>query len=321
VRNDFRQVTFLNLESRKKKTMAIVPLLVSPNALACLLLLSTLHQTAKTAALILYDDGSVHSITESINDSINLRSSSSLIFDDDSRHVIRAPKGSESAVRLYMSSLLNMTSGEIIGGELEDVGDHSNGDDNLSGAGVIVGSASRAEFNNGATVRGGSHASDIVTSDSQVQIAESATNLQSGKGGDALIGLYFGSSIIIKGGIFIGGRGISINGHSLHVAYDAQAQVYGGSFEGSFLARDRGAIVVHGCLSRVGNRLVGHFENGDEVDLQLVEENGGQVVVEAPKHFEACSKYNKRSSDGVRGETFRVLTMVGVMGGLLLSCF
>ena len=187
-----------------------------------------------------------------------------------------------------------MTNGEIIGGDIDGV-DSVKEEDTLIGAGVVVGSASRAEFHEGATVRGGSHVGGLITSDGEISSYEQETNLQSGKGGDALVGLYFSSTITIRGGNFIGGRGSSSNGHSLHVAYEAQANVYGGSFQGSFLARDRGVIVVHGCVSRVGNRLVGHLDNGDSVDIQFVEE-GGQVIIQAPSFAQACSKYHRTSS-------------------------
>jgi hypothetical protein len=247
--------------------------------------------TTKTSALILYDDGSSHSITESINDAVNLRSGSTLLFSGED-YSIRAPQGSESAVRLYMSSTLNMTSGEIIGGDLEGGNTAPVEKDTLIGVGVIVGSASVADFHSGATVRGGSHVGELVTLvDGQV-----SKEVQSGKGGDALVGLYFSSTITIHGGNFIGGRGILNYGHSLHVAYEAVANVYGGSFQGSFLARDRGVIIVHGCLSRVGNRLVGHLDSGDSIDVELVEENGGQVVVQIPKFAQTCERYRRRSS-------------------------
>eukprot|EP00956_Cyclotella_meneghiniana_P002887 scaffold3416_cov76-Cyclotella_meneghiniana.AAC.6 len=304
-------------------------------SLTNLLLLSLLQLTTKSNALVLYDDGSSHSVTDNINDAVNLRSSSALDFSGD-HHTIRAPKGSESAVRLYMSSTLNMTTGEIIGGDLDD--DNSDGSSSsveekhsLVGAGVIVGSASIAEFHKGATVRGGSHVSvgdELIASDGRIPyvVEEVTTDLQSNsKGGDSLIGLYFGSSIIIHGGNFIAGRGSSSYGHSLHLAYEAQANVYGGSFQGSFLARDRGVIVVHGCLSRVGNRLVGHLENGDSVDLELVEQNGGKVVVETPKFDETgttiwgCNRYHRTSSGGKIG----VGTFVGTASiiGLLSYYF
>ena len=203
-------------------------------------------------------------------------------------------------MRLYMSSSLNMTNGEIIGGDIDD-DSHADGKDTWIGAGVVVGSASQAEFHEGATVRGGSHVGKLMTADGQLTSFEQETNnLQSGKGGDALVGLYFSSTITIRGGNFIGGRGSSSYGHSLHVAYEAQANVYGGSFQGSFLARDRGVIVVHGCVSRVGNRLVGHLDNGDSVDIELVEE-GGKVIVQEPKFAQACSKYHRTSSSGKIG--------------------
>ena len=273
-------------------------------------------------AVVLYDDGSLHFINESINDTVNLRSSSSLIFSDDSHVVIRAPTGSESAVRLYMSSSLNMTTGEIFGGDLEGEVDESIGKDNLGGVGVIVGSASRAEFRDGATVRGGNHAAESLEMTANIGASGSSIYFHSRKGGDAVVGLYFGSLITIKGGNFIGGRGTSMDGHSLHVAYEAHAQVYGGSFEGSFLARERGAIVVYGCLSRVGNRLVGHLEKGDQVDLQIVEETGGEVIVEAPKYIETCSEYNKKSSgERIVFGAFAVLHALLVFLGLLLSYF
>jgi hypothetical protein len=194
-----------------------------------------------------------------------------------------------------MSSSINMTSGEIIGGDLDE-GIIADDETIIAGAGVVVGSASQAEFHESATVRGGSHVGATLTSDVSINHFDNVTNFQSGKGGDALVGLYFSSTITIHGGNFIGGKGSSSYGYSLHVAYEAQANVYGGSFQGSYLARDRGVIVVHGCLNRVGNRLVGHLENGDNVDIQLIEENGGHVIVEVPKFANECSKYHKRSS-------------------------
>eukprot|EP00804_Cyclotella_cryptica_P029286 CCRYP_011711-RA/>CCRYP_011711-RA protein AED:0.04 eAED:0.04 QI:0/-1/0/1/-1/0/1/0/198 len=198
-----------------------------------------------------------------------------------------------------------MTAGEIFGGDLEGEGDETQGRGNLTGVGVIVGSDSRAVFYDGATVRGGNHLADALE---VADAPEFSTYYHSRKGGDAVVGLYFGSLITIKGGNFIGGRGPSMNGHSLHIAYEAQ--VYGGSFQGSFLARDRGAIVLHGCLSRVGNRLLGHLEQGDRVNLQIVEETGGAVIVEAPKQIETCSKYKKKSSgESIRLGAFTVLKL------------
>lgn len=291
-------------------------LLIWHKALTNLLLTLSLL-CVDSIAVVLYDDGSLHSIKEAINDTVNLRSSSSLVFSN-SQVVIRAPNGSESAVCLYTSSSLNMTTGEVFGGDLEGEADESQGKDNLCGVGVIVGSASKAEFRHGATVRGGNYVAESMEMAANVGALQSSTDFHSRKGGDAVVGLYFGSLITIKGGNFIGGRGTSLDGHSLHVAYEVHAEVYGGFFQGSFLARDRGAIVVHGCLSRVGNRLVGHLDEGDQVDLQIVEETGGEVIVEAPKHRESCSEYNSKSSgERIVLKSFVVIHAILVFEGLL----
>jgi hypothetical protein len=294
-----------------------------------LLILQIALQLTMATATVLYDDGQPHSITQSINDAIQIRSSSTLkISSYYERYTIHSPKGIECAVRLYMSSTLNMTGGEIVGAD-------SSSDENTSsdaGAGVIVGSASRAEFYKDATVRGGNHLgeldtvrirrdTDAVGITPQVKTLESSdttTSTNSVKGGDALISQYFGSIITIHGGNFIGGRGTSSSdGNSVHVAYDAQAHIYGGSFQGDWLARDRGVVVAYGCVQRIGTRLVGHLENGDQVNVQVVEQGGGQVIVKEGEGN--CDMYRRQSSSAAVGRL--IASALIRMAVAVLLCF
>lgn len=198
-----------------------------------------------------------------------------------------------------MSSTLNATGGEIIGCDASP-SSSSDGLGTEAGAGVIVGSASRAEFYSGATIRAGNHfgydenfsfSSDgrilnvtaTVIDSLQVPHTNPKSISITGKGGDAIIGQYFGSTITIHGGSFVAGRGSASDGHSLHLAYDARADVYGGDYHGSWLARDRGVIVAFGCLSRVGDRLVGKLQDGTPLDVQVVERDGGVVIASLPE--------------------------------------
>jgi len=269
------------------KTSSSLPRLALP------FLLLTTPNSLTTTALTTYDDGQSHTIQSTLDDVIHLRSSSALILPSG-QYQIRAPAGSESTIRLFMSSTLNATGGEIIGC---DAFPSSSSDDSgtEAGAGVIVGSASRAEFYSGATVRAGNHfgydaifsfssdgrlqnVTDTVVGSLQVPHTNPKSNSITGKGGDAIIGQYFGSTITIHGGNFIAGRGSASDGHSLHLAYDARADVYGGDYHGSWLAKERGVIVAYGCLSRVGDRLVGKLEDWTPLDVQVVEKDGGVVI-------------------------------------------
>jgi len=256
------------------------------------------------SADILYSDGKSHSLNTSLDDTITLRASSTLNLSYGD-YTIRSPSGIDSAIRLSMSSILNATGGDIIGGDAE--GDHP------PGAGVIVGSASRADFYDGVTVRGGSAAGqyyslveeeDVDDSSSRIivdGVIEMATmaNDNFGRnynannkdhGGDALISQYFGSNVTIHGGTFIAGKGNVKDGHSLHAFDEGQIYVNGGNFHGSWMARGRGSIVVTGCLSRIGTRIVGRLQDGLSLDVQLIEEGGGEITV---NHPEKCNTYRK----------------------------
>jgi len=103
------------------------------------------------SADVIYSDGKSHSVNASLDDTITLRASSTLILPHGD-YTIRSPSGIDSAIRLSMSSMLNATGGDIIGGDAEG--------DRPPGAGVIVGSASSADFYDGVTVRGGSVAEE-----------------------------------------------------------------------------------------------------------------------------------------------------------------
>jgi len=176
-----------------------------------------------------------------------------------------------------MSSTLNATGGDIMGGDATS--DHP-----IPGAGIKVGSASTAIFYEGVTVRGGNNGAAI--SDNLVDYQN--------RGGDALASQYFGSNITIHGGKFIAGSGGSIkDGYSLHCHGEAQIHVHGGSFYGSWKVNDRGSIVVTGCINRIGSRLVGRLQSGQSLDVQLIEENGGKVVIE---NREKCNTYKKKDT-------------------------
>jgi len=192
------------------------------------------------------------------------------------------------------------------------IGADASKDHPAAAAGVIVGGASRAVFYDGVTVRGGSHLGaaattyDNLVDDSSLRSNNeiidtvmtnsdiSYTNdVNEGQGGDALISQYFGSNVTIHGGNFLAGRGSIKDGHSLHASYEGQIHIHGGTYYGSWMARDQGSIVVNGCLSRIGTRLVGRLENGHSLDVQLFEEGGGKVTVNSP---ERCNQYRKKSA-------------------------
>ena len=195
----------------------------------------------------------------------------------------------------------------MIGGDAD--GDHP------AAVGVIVGSASRASFYDGVTVRGGNHVgADDYFIGSSILIDEVITaNLDSnikGQGGDALVSQYFGSNVTIHGGNFMAGRGSIKDGHSLHASYEAQIHIYGGTFYGSWLARDKGSIVVNGCLSRIGTRLVGRLENGHSLDIELFEEGEGKIILNNP---ESCNHYRKSDSSAVRAMGSRHYSVFGMI--------
>lgn len=240
------------------------------------LLLSTLLSNANA---VLYNDGQSHSISSPLNDDITLRSSSTLILPSGD-YTIRSPAGSESAIRLYMSSTLNATGGDIFGADATE--DHP-----TAGTGVIVGGASYAVFYDGVTVRGGNHlggTSDVVTTQ---EVSGG------GQGGDALISQYIYSNATIHGGSFIAGKGSIQDGHSLHAIYEGSIiHVYGGYFYGSWKVQDKGSIAVYGCVQRIGTRLVGQLENGHSLDVQVFEESEGKIVVNSSD--EECNHYRKK---------------------------
>jgi len=119
-----------------------------------------------------------------------------------------------------------------------------------------------------------------------------------GKGGDALVSQYIGSNVTLYGGTFISGRGGIEDGHSLHATYEAQVHVFGGTFRGSWLARDKGLIVVNGCVSRIGTRLVGRLQSGHSLDVQLIEAGGGKITLNTP---EKCNQYRKKPASSANG--------------------
>ena len=131
---------------RHARSVTLPDLLLSICA-SFILVLGTTPFTAE--GIVLFNDGESHSIQTSMDDAISLRSSSALTLPPGD-YTIRSPPGADSSIRLYMSSVLNATGGDIIGADASE--DHP-----AAAAGVIVGSASRAEFNDGVTVRGGSH--------------------------------------------------------------------------------------------------------------------------------------------------------------------
>lgn len=232
-----------------------------------------------------------------------LRESSTIIlpFGD---YTIRSPSGFDS-IQLQMSSSLNATGGDIMGGDASS--DHP-----IPGAGIIVGSASTATFYEGVTVRGGNDGAAI----SDNLIYDKYDNIDNqNQGGDALVSQYFGSNITIHGGKFIAGSGIK-DGHSLHCHGEAHIHVHGGSFYGSWKVNDRGSIVVTGCVNRIGSRLVGRLQSGQSLNVQLVEENGGKVVIE---NREKCNTYKKKdttssaSHTGMKKMTRSICLLFGII--------
>ena len=248
---------------------------------------------------MLYNDGQIHTITTNINEAILLRTSSTLILPSGD-YTIRSPSG-YSAIQLQMSSSLNATGGDIMGGDASS--DHP-----IPGAGIIVGSASTAIFYEGVAVRGGNGG---AASNNLVYDKYDIDNPN--RGGDALVSQYFGSNITIYGGKFISGSGSIMDGYSLHCHGEAQIHVHGGSFYGSWKVNDRGSIVITGCVNRIGSRLVGRLQSGQSLDVQLIEENGGKVVIE---NREKCNTYKKKdttSSASHTGMKMRICLLLGII--------
>jgi len=274
-----------------------------------LLLISSLCTSSYyfTSATILYNDGQKHTITTNINEAILLRASSTLILPSGD-YTIRSPSG-YSAIQLQMSSTLNATDGDIIGGDASSYLP-------IPGAGIIVGSASTAIFYEGVTVRGGNNGA--ANSDNRIYYDEYDNIDNKNRGGDALISQYFGSNITIHGGKFIAGSGGSMkDGYSLHCHGEAHIYVHGGSFYGSWKVNDRGLIVVTGCVNRIGSRLVGRLQSGQSLDVQLIEENGGKVVIE---NREKCNTYKKKgttsssaSHTGMKKMTRSICLLFGII--------
>jgi len=259
-----------------------------------------------TSATILYNDGQKHTITTNTNEAIILRTSSTLILPSGD-YTIRSSSG-YSAIQLQMSSTLNATGGDIISGDASS--DHP-----IPGAGIIVGSASTAILYEGVTVRAGNNG--VAANDNIIYYDEYDIDNQN-QGGDALISQYFGSNITIHGGKFIAGSGGSMkDGYSLHCHGEAHIYVHGGSFYGSWKVNDRGLIVVTGCVNRIGSRLVGRLQSGQSLDVQLIEENGGKVVIE---NREKCNTYKKKgttsssaSHTGMKKMTRSICLLFGII--------
>jgi len=272
-----------------------------PNRTAILRLLSLCIYLASRptgSSAVLFSDGETHSITSSIDDAVFLKSTSKLVLPEGD-YAIRSPAGS-IAVRLSMSSSLNATGGDVIGGDASE--------GRPAAAGVVVGSASRATFNDGVTVRGGNcpGADDArLSTDSTRRNDDGGVVAEAnfdgggdeGRGGDALVSQYFGSNATIHGGNFLAGKGSVRDGHSLRASYKGQIHVDGGTFYGSWMASNFGSIVVTGCLSRIGTRLVGRLQDGLSLDVQLIEEGGGEIIVKDP---EKCNSYRKSEFSAAR---------------------
>lgn len=181
--------------------------------------------------------------------------------------------------------------------------------------GVIVGSASRAFFADGVSVRGGNnlgadHYYDDESSRHIEILTKNAGGNAKGHGGDSLTTQYLGSSVIIHGGNFIAGRGTVKDGHSLLASHEAQIHVYGGSYYGSWMARHHGSIVVNGCLSRVGTRLVGRLRSGHSLDVQVFEEGGGRIILNTK---DTCESYRKPESSSTKATGNKYFLFFGLM--------
>ncbi|KAL7525095.1 hypothetical protein ACHAWF_001223 [Thalassiosira exigua] len=262
--------------------MTMTPLLPRLRPLLPLLLLSLV---GIASAVVLYDDGLSHSISAAFDDAISLRSSSTLTLPRG-EYAVRAPPGSDAAIRLSMGSRLDAEGGDVMGAD-------ASGEGARAGAGIVVGGGSRATFREGATVRGGSRsgaAGDVRVSTGAYETADGDGD-DEGRGGDAVVARYYGSNVTILGGTFVAGKGAgdAKDGRSLRADYEASIRVEGGTFYGSWIARGEGVIVASGCVSRIGTRLVGRLADGRALDVQTVEENGGKVVVE--RRPEVCNRY------------------------------
>ena len=93
----------------------------------------------------------------------------------------------------------------------------------------------------------------------------------SGADSNAIVGQFFGSTITVYGGNFIGSQESNAsNGHSLHVSFNTQSNVHVGDFHRTCITCDWGVIVAHGFFSKswksfgrdIGRRFMFGFAGG-----------------------------------------------------------
>ncbi|KAL7536608.1 hypothetical protein ACHAXR_007347 [Thalassiosira sp. AJA248-18] len=168
-----------------------------------------------------------------------------------------------------------------------------------AGAGVIVGGASHAVFYDGVTVRGGNHLGADAAVDDQYFYSQQQQYQW------WWWSRWRGSNIAIHWVERYNPRWIFHSRPWQHQRWALSRprkvrginSVPGGYFYGSwFVVSDQGSIVVNGCVSRIGTRLVGRLENGHSLDVEEFEEGEGKIVVNSS---EKCNQYMKPKSSAV----------------------
>mmetsp|Transcript_526 Transcript_526/g.890 ORF Transcript_526/g.890 Transcript_526/m.890 type:complete len:186 (+) Transcript_526:2013-2570(+) len=100
------------------------------------------------------------------------------------------------------------------------------------------------------------------------------------RSGDALHVNGFGTTVVIRGGTFRGGKGSTDDdGLSVHVLNSANVDVRGGSFLGDMKVERYGQVRFYGCFRKNGTKVTGVFADDSELDLTVRTYLGGEVML------------------------------------------
>ena len=93
----------------------------------------------------------------------------------------------------------------------------------------------------------------------------------------------FGTTAIIYGGTFQGGRGENNdddnNGLSIHVLNSAEVHIRAGTFQGEITVERHARLRLYGCFKKQGTRVTGLFVDGTKLDVVVRTNYGGEVML------------------------------------------
>lgn len=218
--------------------------------------------------ITIYRDGKIHVInngaTSFRDESIVVTKNTTLELDQGG--FIEAPLNTDwPAIRISISSRFIGRGGHVNGSYANTSfleGDYENGGEaiHVNNGQSSPETASYAEFYDGIRVMGG--------------------DAPAGVGGNALHVNGFGTTVVIQGGTFRGGKGSNDDdGLSIHVLNSANVHVRGGTFLGDMKVERYGQVRFYGCFRKDGTKVTGVFADDSELDITVRAYLGGEVVL------------------------------------------